>query len=96
MNITKKHGKKCDIFEYFIVMVFKCYNSVDKEVLEESPQATVGSSHHVVKDIEGGLCLRSSAHPLFLQQHRLSRERQHESDSSATDTLGTLSGSERI
>lgn len=72
--------------------LFKCCTLVDKEVLEQSPQAAVGSSHHVVKDVEGGLGLRSSGHPQLLQQHRLSRKRQCESDSSAADILSTVSG----
>lgn len=36
-----------------------------------SPEAAVGSGHHVVEDVEGGLGFRPSAHPQFLQQHRL-------------------------
>lgn len=40
-------------------------------LVPRSPEAAVGSGHHVVEDVEGGLGFRSSAHPQFLQQHRL-------------------------
>lgn len=38
-----------------------------------SPEAAVGSGHHVVEDVEGGLALGTPAHPQLLQKHRLER-----------------------
>lgn len=60
------------IFLFFLFFFsIRWYSVLVTIVMCSKPEGTFHSCYQVVKDIEGGLSLRPSAHPHFLQEHCL-------------------------
>lgn len=65
------HYNKSSFFFFLFFFSIRWYSVLVTIVMCSKPEGTFHSCYQVVKDIEGGLSLRPSAHPHFLQEHCL-------------------------
>lgn len=70
LQAVKSHERGSIFFSSFFFSI-RWHSVLVTIVMCSKPEGTFHSCYQVVKDIEGGLSLRPSAHPHFLQEHCL-------------------------